>query len=699
MKLKIRPKYILLAGIVILLNIIFPPPKVPTKHSINEGEIAISDIIAPYDFFIPKTEQELYDEKNEIAARIPPVFELDNTVHKMVLKKLVGLQNLIDSLRRIQSVTEDSLVLVVQKEYALDASVIRYLAKSQSRKFTEEFTEKLDDIYAAGVVESKSSNYRIITILSGDKEIVESIERLYSVSEVESILGSRKRAELQMLISFLIVPNVVYDEQKTEDRIEEVFANVPKTKGKILKGEIIVEKHKRVTKEAKEIINALEGTYISVGTWEILKTMFFRNLLYFAVIFFSLHISTIVKKDLFNGKNANFIALLTVIYLVLGKVTIATDTLYLLPISFFILLFALYFDIYTAIAMALVFASIFGVILNSMSVFIFLLTSGLVAAFSSRSISSRLSLYRPIIYIGAANIAAILFSDIYLLKGNIDLWHLGEGVLNSVLGSVLVVLLLPLFEKVFDFCTDLTLLEQGNLNLPLFKELAMEAPGTYHHSIVVGSLAEAASRAIEADPILARVGAYYHDIGKLTKPDYFIENQIGVKNPHDNLKPQMSTLIIISHVKDGVEMAKKMKLPKKVIDIIEQHHGTTAIELFYNKALDKSPDISKDTFRYPGPKPKSKESAVVMLADTVEAAARSEKNITVTKLQRLVKDNIERKFADGQLDECPITRHDLELIKTSFLSILTGVFHPRVEYEQNNVKKNEKRNRNSEKSD
>jgi putative nucleotidyltransferase with HDIG domain len=510
--------------------------------------------------------------------------------------------------------------------------------------------------------------------------------------EAENMLSSGKRAELQMLVSFLITPNVIYNEQKTQERIEDIFANVPKTKGKILKGEIIVEKHKKVTKEAKEIITALESTYISVGTWEVLKTMFFRNLLYFAALFFLLNIGIVNRTTLFIGKNINFIGLLTAVYLVVGKVTLATDTLYLLPISFFILLFSLYLDIYVATAMTLVFASIFGIVLNSMPVFIFLLTSGLVAAFSSRTISSRLSLYRPITYITIANMAAILFSDLYLLKGSIDFWHLGEGILNGIIGSVLFVLLLPLFEKIFDFCTDLTLLEQGNLNLPLFKEMAMEAPGTYHHSIVVGSLAEAASRAIGADPILARVGAYYHDIGKLKKPDYFIENQMGVKNPHDNLKPQMSTLIIISHVKDGVELAKKMKLPKKLIDIIEQHHGTTAIELFYNKALDNTPDISMDTFRYPGPKPKSKESAVVMLADTVEAAARSEKNITVTRLQRLLKDNIEKKFADGQLDECPITRHDLESIRTAFLSILTGVFHPRVEYEQNNTKTGEKRN-------
>jgi putative nucleotidyltransferase with HDIG domain len=698
MKLKIQTEYLILIGIFLLLNIIFPPPQVPARHSISEGEIAAADIIAPYDFYIPKTEEELYEEKSEITARIPPVFELDNNIQKTVMKKLNGLLDLIDSLKNTPSINEDSLVLLVQKGYALDGSVIRYLRKTRSRTWIDEFSSRLGDLYAAGIVESKSPHFRIITIISGDKEIVESIDRLYSVVEAESILSSGKRAEIQMLISFLITPNIVYNEQKTQERVDNIFANVPKTKGKILKGEIIIEKHKRVTKEAREIINALESTYVSIGTWEIVKTMFFRNLVYFAALFFLLKIGRLVGTDIFKRKNILFIALLSAVYLIVGKITLVTDTIYLLPISFFILLFSLYFNIHIAMAMTLIFSFLFGIILNSIPILVFFLTSGLAAAFSSRTISTRLSLYRPIIYIALANLAAILFSEVYLLKANINFWHLGQGILNSIIGSVLFVLLLPLLEKVFNFSTDLTLLEQGNLNLPLFKEMAMEAPGTYHHSIVVGSLAEAASRMIGADPILARVGAYYHDIGKLKKPEYFIENQIGVKNPHDNLKPQMSTLIIISHVKDGVELAKKMKLPKKVIDIIEQHHGTTAIELFYNKALNKSPDVNMDTFRYPGPKPKTKESAVVMLADTVEAAARSEKNITITKLQRIVKDNINKKFADGQLDECPITRHDLELIRTSFLSILTGVFHPRVEYDQNNNRADDSNNNDKNKS-
>lgn len=698
MKQKIPTNHLILIAFVLLLNAIFPPPGVPTKHSINEGEIATSNIIAPYDFLIPKTEQELYEEKAEIAARIPPVFDLDNSVYKMVMKKLDGLQSLIDSLRDISSLTEDSLVFLVQREYALDGDVIRYLAKNPFAQTHKELADRLGNIYAAGVLDAKPAQFRIITIESGNRVIVETIERLFSVSEAESILSYRKKPEYQVLVSFLLAPNVIYNVKKTEEKIAEVFANVPKTKGKILKDEIIVEKHKRVTREAREIITVLESTYISVGTWEILKTMLFRNLLYFGVIFLLLNFSLVAKAQLFDGKNIYFVALLSAVYLVIGKITYATDTIYLLPISFFVLLFALYFNFYVAVIITLIFAAVFGIILNSMPTFIFLLVSGTVAAFSSRTISSRLSLYRPIIYISIANVAAILFADIYLLKGSLSLWHLSEGVLNSVLASVLFVLLLPLFEKLFDFCTDLTLLELGNLNLPLFKEMAIEAPGTYHHSIIVGNLAEAAARMIGADPILARVGAYYHDIGKLKKPEYYIENQRGIKNPHDTLRPQMSTLIIISHVKDGVGMAKKMKLPRKIISIIEQHHGTTTIELFYNKALETSSSINKDTFRYPGPKPKTKEAAVVMLADTVEAAARSEKNITVTKLQKILKDNIEKKLADGQLDECPITRQDLGLVSTTFLSTLTGVFHPRVEYDQNGEDTSEKANRKNRRS-
>jgi putative nucleotidyltransferase with HDIG domain len=260
--------------------------------------------------------------------------------------------------------------------------------------------------------------------------------------------------------------------------------------------------------------------------------------------------------------------------------------------------------------------------------------------------------------------------------------NVGSGVINGFISVVCLAIFLPILERIFDFTTDFTLLELGNLNLPIFKEMSINAPGTYHHSVVVGNLAEAGARAIGANPILARVGAYYHDIGKLKKPEYFIENQIGQKNPHDNLKPQMSALVIISHVKDGVEMGKAMKLPKKILSIIEEHHGTSRIESFYRKALHSSEKVSEEIFNYPGPKPRTKEAALVMLADSIEAAARAEKNITVSKIQKILKENFDKKFNEGQLDDSPISRVDLEHIKTAFLPIMLGVFHPRIDYEE-----------------
>lgn len=685
MKLKIPPKYLILVGAILLLNIVFPPPPVgPKRYDVSQGEIAKQDVIAPYDFLIPKTEEELYEERMEITKRIPPVYELDRSVQQSVKREIVVLHTFVDSLERTAKLPHDSVVSIVQRTYAIESTIIDFLIKTNRNRLFRDIGADLDEFFAQGVIDVKKPQYRIITIVDNGDEIVESAEILYTAAQAESIIAQTHRDEPARLIQFFLKPNIIYSEKRTNERIDEVLANIPKTKGQVLKGELIIEKHKRITESAMEKISALENTYISIGTWEIVKTVLFRNLIFLSLMYLIFRLSVVSGVPFFGKKNLYFIALLTGAYLVVGYIVNITDIIYLLPISFFIFLFALYFNMYIALVFSIIFAALFGITYNSMPILLFLLVSGVVSAFSTQTINTRHSVYRPMIYIALANVMVIVFIDVYLLNGRIQLIHIGEGVLNSILGGVLFVLFLPIFERLFDFTTDLTLLELGNLNLPLFKEMALEAPGTYHHSIVVGSLAEAAARVIDADPILARVGAYYHDIGKLKKPEYFIENQIGVKNPHDNLKPQMSALIIISHVKDGVDMAKKMKLPKTLVSIIEQHHGTTTVELFYKKALSDGGDVQEDTFRYPGPKPKNKEAALIMIADTVEAAARSEKNITVTKLQKILKDSVIKKFNDGQLDDCPVHRQDLENIKTAFLSILTGVFHPRIEYDAKN---------------
>jgi len=680
MKRKIHHRLLNFVGVLVLLNIIFSPPISRRKYNLKAGEIATFDVIAPYTYAVYKSPEELAGERAEIAIRIPPIFESNPGVAKTLDKKIGALEAFIDS--TLIRGRRDSTLILLERDFGLPRELGVYLMRNDYKNIFRRIDRGIQDAYSRGVADTKPANFRIIAIQTGDKEIVETIDRLFSMAEAESVLTWNATDHFRDLVRFFLMPNVTFNETKTEDRIDEVFASVPKTKGEVLKGEIIVEKHRKIDQGIITKLKALESTYVSIGSWDIFKTALLRNLFFLTLIFLVINFNRVTRLNLFQTKNLYFISLLFVIYLIMGKIAYETGTMYLLPISFFIFLFALYFNFLTALFFSFVFAALLGVVYNSLPLFVYFLASGIGASFSSQSLRTRLSLYRPLLYIALTNILAIIFINLYLTKSVFNIIDYSEGILNSILASLAVGLFLPLLERLFDFTTDLTLLELGNLNLPLFKEMSLKTPGTYHHSIVVGNLAEAGATAIGADPILARVGAYYHDIGKLDKPEYFIENQLGVKNPHDQLKPQMSALVIISHVKEGAEMAKKMKLPKKLMDIITEHHGTTTIEMIYRKALHLMPEAKSDDFSYPGPKPKTKEAALVMLADSVEAAARGEKSINITKLQRILRDNFDKKFNEGQLDECPVNRHDLEQIKTAFLPILNGIFHPRIENEE-----------------
>ncbi len=242
--------------------------------------------------------------------------------------------------------------------------------------------------------------------------------------------------------------------------------------------------------------------------------------------------------------------------------------------------------------------------------------------------------------------------------------------------------LLPIFESLFDVTTNFTLMELSDLNRPLLRRLTLEAPGTYHHSLLVGNLVEAVASDVRANNLLARVGAYYHDIGKLAKPEYFFENKGDNINKHEKLTPTMSALILASHVKEGIELAKKEKLPKVVVDTIRQHHGTTVMAYFYQKALeyDSHDSVNIDDFRYPGPRPQSKETALIMLADSAEAAVRSLREPTAPRIRAIVGKIIEARMNDGELDQSGLTLNDVAIIREQYIKLLTGIFHPRISY-------------------
>jgi len=257
---------------------------------------------------------------------------------------------------------------------------------------------------------------------------------------------------------------------------------------------------------------------------------------------------------------------------------------------------------------------------------------------------------------------------------------------------MMVFLLIGIFERLFDVTTDITLLELSDLNHPLLKRLSVKAPGSFHHSILVANLAEAGAEAIRANSLLTRVGCYFHDIGKMLKPEYFVENQMGGINKHDNLSPHMSALILSNHVKEGMKLADKHKIPKAVKQFIPEHHGTSLMSYFYHKLLESSDEkeVNESSFRYPGPKPHSKETAIAMLADTVEAASRTLNNPTPQRIRNQVDTLVEKKIGEGQLDECDLTLNQIKQIKEAFVPILTGIHHGRIEYPGSDADKDKK---------
>jgi putative nucleotidyltransferase with HDIG domain len=322
---------------------------------------------------------------------------------------------------------------------------------------------------------------------------------------------------------------------------------------------------------------------------------------------------------------------------------------------------------------------------NRFSFFLYSFLGSIIAAQEVSQTHERKNIIRAGVAAGGANV--ILIVALSLINGSLFTVEaavcLGMGVLGGVLSAVLAIGIIPIIEMTFNYTTDIKLLELADLNQPVLRQLLINAPGTYHHSILVGILSEAAAESVQANPLLARVSSYYHDIGKIKKPQYFIENQSAGENRHDKLQPSMSSLIIAKHIRDGEELARQYRLGKPIVDIILQHHGTSCMSFFYQKAREMSEDeqsVSDSEFRYPGPKPQTKEAGIVMLADAVEATSKTLSEPTAARIQGMVQRIINNIFVDGQLDECELTLKDMHLIAQSFNRILTGIFHSRIDY-------------------
>jgi putative nucleotidyltransferase with HDIG domain len=415
-----------------------------------------------------------------------------------------------------------------------------------------------------------------------------------------------------------------------------------------------------------------------------------------------------VRQFSTKTKDLLFLAVVLAILLVLAKLSVGVAEainsafpfisnaaiFYMLPIAAGAMVVTIFFGPTIAIMFAFFLALLAALVLDrQINLLFYFLVGSLVAVQGVVICRDRSTPLRAGLAVGLGNMAVILFTTLAYERllttqtGMALLFGLAGGVLSGVVTTGL----LPLAETLFGYTTDVKLLELASMDQPLLRQLMVQVPGTYHHSLIVGNLVEAAAKSIDANSLLARVAAYYHDVGKINKPLYFIENQAGGENKHERLAPSMSSLILISHVKDGVDLAGKYRLGEAIEDIIQQHHGTSVISFFYQKALDlqeklrnsKGGEVSPvlvEDYRYPGPKPQTKEAGLVLLADAVEAASRTLPDPTAARIQGLVQKIINKIFSDGQLDECELTLKDLHQIAKSFIQILMGIAHQRIEY-------------------
>jgi putative nucleotidyltransferase with HDIG domain len=338
-------------------------------------------------------------------------------------------------------------------------------------------------------------------------------------------------------------------------------------------------------------------------------------------------------------------------------------------------------SVYTIIIICILVSAIRG---GDYDIFVPNFAASILVVYSVRDIKNRSQIFVSMIYILSGYVISILAIGFERYDSfNMIKYQLYAALLNSVLSPILAYGLLIFYEKVFRVATDLVFLELSDFNHPLLRELASKAPGSFHHSVVMGNLSESAAKEIGANQILARVGCYYHDIGKVVSPNYFVENQLDSKNKHEQLNPSLSAKMIISHVKNGIKLAEKYRIPKEIISFIPMHHGTTLVSYFYEKA--RTEEEGEDTvhdyiYRYPGPKPHSKETGIVMLADAVEAATRAVEDPTPAKLETQIDQIIKSRFIEGELDECDLTLQDLIKIKYSFLKTIVGIHHHRIKY-------------------
>jgi putative nucleotidyltransferase with HDIG domain len=739
-------------GILVLSTILFIiilyPSLVITKHRYNLGDVVERDIKAPKDFFI---EDEAATDKNrqQAIAAVLTVYDYDANLAKTLQRKVAqafgDVRALIESsknLTRSELINQSAPVgippeehnpsletLIWEKHGQFEETIGIRVSKGAYQALTREdfstnivnlITKILNKILVNGVVTNKEIllkelNKGIILrdVVTKEEKVAGNLNQFYGLNQAKAMVRTIGQPYLQdldytlknLVVDFvqeIIQPNITLNRNETQERENEIAAEIKPVLYKIKAGEMLLREGARVT----EIdLLKLEALQAQTKKEQILLSSLGAAMLLMCLLIttYILHLNYQGQMATYHVKNLLLLASLALTFFFIAEisasfaelltrnspVSIPVTSIYFgIPLAAGAMIICLFLGLKVAVPMALVMAIGFTFIFqNNFEMFMYFLISGTMAAYWLRDCRERKVFIVAGTKLGLLNM--ILATAIHFYMGELSstklLWDWAFAFMGGVATGIVTAGIVPLVEIAFDYTTDITLLELANLDRPIMHRLMIEAPGTYHHSVIVGSLVEAAAAEIGANPLLAKVCGHYHDIGKIKKPLYFIENQTNGKNKHDKLAPSMSGLILIAHIKDGVEIARENKLGQLITDTIRQHHGTSIIKFFFEKAkqLKGEDSVKIDDFRYPGPKPQTKEAGLVMLADVVEAASRTLENPTPSRIQGLVQNLINQIFSDGQLDSCELTLKDLHRIANSFNKILYGIHHHRIEYHEN----------------
>jgi len=698
-----------------LITALFPSSQYHEYSNFREGAIAPAEIIAPQTFSVLKRQDEYAQETQGAKNTVAPIVRLDIEIQNL---KLVDYANFLKKIQTIQPQTHsDSLIQNIRQNHAALGSLSEstfqelFTASQQSPKTLQKIASISRDIlqqaYQKGILHQKKTilNHREITRITPNAHERVLLENILDQETFTQGLQERIRSQwanataeqvksIYELVLAYLAPNLSYDPVETERLRQEAVDNVSHIKGTVLKGERIVDEHDRITADHIDKLNSL-ALYINSRQQEdpliyVMQTgsQAIISILLLAIVFGFL---SIVKPAVY--KRISNIILFDIIILTPCLVAFyAADTQsispYLVPVALSAMLATVLFDAEIGLVISLVCAILCASILGGLHYGLVFLITGIIGAYSVRQVRHRSDFYRSIVFLiityilTIASSSSLLFTYIDPAEFFKEIRHdLLIGIFIACASSILTIGLLPIFESIFSVVTPITLLELSDLNRPLLRNLAIRAPGTYSHSMNMANISESAADAIGADRLLARVGCYYHDIGKMIRPHYFIENQKGI-NPHDELQPKMSALILISHVKDGVELAEEEGLPRAIIDLIPQHHGTSEIASFKHRALEQGDkqSVRDEDFRYPGPKPQTKEAGIINLADAVESATRTLSTNDPDQIKGMVQTIIKGRFTAGELDECDLTLRDLHKIQEAFLPVLQASRHQRVPY-------------------